>query len=396
MRAAVFVDRDNTLIHNDGDLGDPAEVRLIQGAAAAVASLRGLGYYVIVVTNQGGVARGKYGEAEVEAVNQRINAAIKADSGARIDRFYYCPYHPEASVEQYRREHPWRKPAPGMLLQARDDMNLDLTESWMIGDQMRDVQAGAAAGARTILLTPDAEEGTPLRRGQVRLADAPDDQMPMPTFTARNLVEAVRLIGQQGKREVTEHPVERDGQPKTPVQSPDPPPKAAPISLAADTVAAESVEPTHPKPKRQFRPWNAPSEPPAVEDPQREPPRVEAEVPPSEPPRVEAVDPELSAVEAVDPVPEPPVTEPEEPEPDALPPGGALLRQILHELRTQRGAGDEFSHTRMLAVILQLIAAVCFIGAFWVSGEEQGPFVRWIMSAIMLQLATIAALLFGK
>jgi len=370
MRAAVFVDRDNTLIHNDGDLGDPDEVRLVQGAAAAVASLRGLGYYVIVVTNQGGVARGKYGEAEVEAVNQRINEIVKADSGARIDRFYYCPYHPEATVERYRREHPWRKPAPGMLLQARDDMNLDLTESWMIGDQMRDVQAGAAAGTRTILLTADAEESTPLRRGRMQAVDSSDEQMPMPTFTARNLVEAVRLIGQQGKREVTEHPVEHD-EPTSPVS--DLPRKAAPISLAAETSDATAPEPTQSKPTRPFRPWDAP---PELEEAPAEPSAAEplAQEPVREPPRVEA----------------------EQPESDVSAPGGTLLRQILHELRTQRGAGDEFSHTRMLAVILQLIAAVCFIGAFWVSGEEPGPFVRWIASAIMLQLATIAALLFGK
>ena len=279
-----------------------------------------------------------------------------------------------------------------MLLQARDDLNLDLTESWMIGDQMRDVQAGAAAGTRTILLTPDAEETTPLKRGQVRLADTPDDQMPMPTFTAKTLVEAVRLIGQQGKREVTEHPVEHDGQPETPVQTPDSPRKAAPISLAADTGDSARSEPTQPKQTRPFRPWNAPSEssPESAQSAQAlpEPPAVEpvAQEPEREPPRVEAVEP----------MPEPPVAEADETESHVSVPGGALLRQILHELRTQRGAGDEFSHTKMLAVILQLIAAVCFIGAFWVSGEEQGPFVRWIASAIMLQLATIAALLFGK
>src|SRR5690606_40470943 len=116
--AAVFLDRDNTIIHNDGDLGDPEQVFLIQGAASAIASLRGLNFKIIVVTNQGGVARGKYTEADVEKTNQRVADLVKAASGANIDRFYYCPYHPLGTVEQYKQEHEWRKPAPGMILQA--------------------------------------------------------------------------------------------------------------------------------------------------------------------------------------------------------------------------------------------------------------------------------------
>ena len=88
MTAAVFLDRDNTLIHNDGDLGDPDEVHLVKGAASAIASLRGLSYKIVVVTNQGGVARGKFSEADVQAVNERIAELVKATSGSSIDRFY--------------------------------------------------------------------------------------------------------------------------------------------------------------------------------------------------------------------------------------------------------------------------------------------------------------------
>jgi D-glycero-D-manno-heptose 1,7-bisphosphate phosphatase len=159
VQAAVFLDRDNTLIHNDGDLGDPEQVRLVDGVPAGLKALRQAGFHLVVVTNQAGVARGRFSEEDVDAVNQRI--ALLADRHARsvglIDRFYYCPYHPEAQVPEYKRDHPWRKPNPGMILQAARDMQLDLGESWMIGDQERDVLAGRAAGCRTILVTRDAQ-----------------------------------------------------------------------------------------------------------------------------------------------------------------------------------------------------------------------------------------------
>ncbi len=151
---AVFLDRDNTLIVNDGDLGDPDAVRLIDGVAPALVRLGRAGWRLVVVSNQGGVARGRFTEQDVEAVNLRIAELVDGQAGTRglIDRFYWCPYHPEGTVERYRREHPWRKPQPGMLIQASRDMAIDLEQSWMIGDQPRDVAAGRAAGCRTILI----------------------------------------------------------------------------------------------------------------------------------------------------------------------------------------------------------------------------------------------------
>ena len=177
---AVFLDRDNTLIHNEGDLGDPDEVRLRDGVAAGLKSLAEAGYHLVVVTNQGGVARGKFTEDDVDAVHQRIAvlADEAADTSNLIDRFYYCPYHPEAEIEEYRRDHPWRKPHPGMLLQAASDMNLNLTHCWMIGDQQRDIEAGRAAGCRTILLTED---------------EALKEEA-HPTVTVRSFSEAVQAV----------------------------------------------------------------------------------------------------------------------------------------------------------------------------------------------------------
>lgn len=158
-RQGVFLDRDDTLIHcddvtPDGDLGDPALVRLLPGAAEAVASLRAAGFALIVVTNQGGVARGRYGIEDVEAVHARLNDLL---DGA-IDAFRFCPYHPRGTVREFTREHPWRKPAPGMILDAGEALSLDLARSWVVGDKGRDCEAGRRAGCRTILVDPGRVE----------------------------------------------------------------------------------------------------------------------------------------------------------------------------------------------------------------------------------------------
>jgi D-glycero-D-manno-heptose 1,7-bisphosphate phosphatase len=169
VQPAVFLDRDNTLIHNDGDLGDPRLVKLVDGVPHGLRSLRQAGFHLVVVTNQAGVARGKFTEHDVDTVHQRIatmvdevasgggGASAAGGGSGLIDRFYYCPYHPEGTVAEYKRDHPWRKPHPGMILQAARDMGLDLSQSWLIGDQERDIAAGRAAGCRTVLVTRDRE-----------------------------------------------------------------------------------------------------------------------------------------------------------------------------------------------------------------------------------------------
>jgi D,D-heptose 1,7-bisphosphate phosphatase len=176
---AVFLDRDNTLIANDGDLGDPEQVRLLEGVSAGLRTLQSAGYRLIVVTNQAGVARGVFTEDDVDHVHQRIASLVDQEAKASrlIDRFYYCPYHPEGEVEEYRRDHPWRKPRPGMLIQAARDLGLDLSASWMIGDRARDVQAGAAAGCRTVLVN---RNGAPVEAE--------------PTHLVKSFPEAVQAI----------------------------------------------------------------------------------------------------------------------------------------------------------------------------------------------------------
>jgi D-glycero-D-manno-heptose 1,7-bisphosphate phosphatase len=158
MRAAVFLDRDDTLIACNelpappppcarGDLVDPALVRLLPGAREACVALRDAGFVLVVVSNQGVVARGGATCEAVERVNARVAALLKNDAGsALIERFYYCPYHPKGIVAEFTREHPWRKPAPGMIMAAANDLSIDLSRSWLVGDAERDVEAGWAAG----------------------------------------------------------------------------------------------------------------------------------------------------------------------------------------------------------------------------------------------------------
>ena len=129
----------------------PVDFQWTPGAMAAIAAANAAGLAVVVVTNQSGVARGYYGEADVEALHAWMNGEL-ARSGARIDRFYHCPYHEDGVVEAYRvANHPDRKPNPGMLLRAVADLDLDPKASFLIGDQPSDMTAGERAGVAPYL-----------------------------------------------------------------------------------------------------------------------------------------------------------------------------------------------------------------------------------------------------
>lgn len=153
VRRAVFLDRDDTLIRRrggapTGDLGNPADAELMPGAAEACAALRAAGFTLVVFTNQGGVARGSHTMADVERVHEWLNGAL----GGVIGAFRACPFHPLGTVPGYRREHTWRKPSPGMILDAAEELGIDLASSWVVGDSERDCEAGRAAGCRTALV----------------------------------------------------------------------------------------------------------------------------------------------------------------------------------------------------------------------------------------------------
>lgn len=153
-RPAVFLDRDGVLNHDDNYVHRPEQVRWIDGAIEAVRWLNDAGYYVFVVTNQAGVARGLYGEEDVRRLHGWMQSELRR-AGAHIDGFEYCPYHPEGTVDAYRRVSEFRKPGPGMILKLKKDWGIDGDGSLLIGDRDTDLQAAAAAGIRGHLFGGD-------------------------------------------------------------------------------------------------------------------------------------------------------------------------------------------------------------------------------------------------
>jgi histidinol-phosphate phosphatase family protein len=140
----AFLDRDGTLIVEKHYLRDPGAVELLPRAADGLRELRGLGFRLVLVTNQSGVGRGYFGVADVEAVHSRLEALLAA-AGVRLDGIYWCPHRPEEGCA-------CRKPAPGLVERACADLALDPTRSVMIGDKACDIEMGRRCGMTTILV----------------------------------------------------------------------------------------------------------------------------------------------------------------------------------------------------------------------------------------------------
>ena len=151
MNKAVFLDKDGTLIVDVPFNVDPKRIRLYPDAGPALQRMQSAGYRLVVVSNQSGVARGYFTEAALSAVWERLTGLL-APFGVSFDGFYYCPHEPSGSVSDYAIACDCRKPQPGMLRRAALELNIDLAESWMIGDILHDVEAGNRAGCRSILV----------------------------------------------------------------------------------------------------------------------------------------------------------------------------------------------------------------------------------------------------
>ncbi len=152
---AIFIDRDGTINKYVGFLRNINDFELLPGVAEAIRLINESGYLVIVVTNQPVIARGEVTKAELEQIHNKMETLL-GNEGAYVDRIYYCPHHPhkgyEGEIEEYKIECECRKPKPGLIMKAAKDYNIDLSQSWMVGDGENDIRAGLSAGCKTALI----------------------------------------------------------------------------------------------------------------------------------------------------------------------------------------------------------------------------------------------------
>lgn len=160
---AVFLDRDGTINVDTGYLHEIDDFQFIENAIEAMQAIKQMGYALIIVTNQSGIARGMFTEDQFMHLTEWMDWSL-ADRGVDLDGIYYCPHHPEGTVEEFRQECNCRKPAPGMLLDAQKFLKIDMSNSYMVGDKLDDMLAGRAAEVGTTVLvrtgklvTEDAE-----------------------------------------------------------------------------------------------------------------------------------------------------------------------------------------------------------------------------------------------
>ena len=178
---AVFLDKDGTLVDDVPYNVDPALLVLARHAGAALRLLRALGYRLYVVSNQSGVARGRFDEAALGPLFARLEAML-AGEGVTLDGVFWCPHHPDGVVAPYAADCACRKPRPGMLQHAAVLHGIDLQASWMVGDILDDIEAGRRAGCRTILV--DVGNETEWRLGGAR----------SPHHVAAGLAQAAEII----------------------------------------------------------------------------------------------------------------------------------------------------------------------------------------------------------
>jgi D-glycero-D-manno-heptose 1,7-bisphosphate phosphatase len=175
-KRAVFIDRDGTLVHARHYPRRPEDLVLHDGVGRELTALRDNGFTIVVISNQSGIARGYFDAAALRAMHEHLARQL-ASEGAQLDAIYFCPHAPEDDCA-------CRKPAPGMLLDASRDLDIDLARSWMVGDILDDVEAGRRVGCRTALVD----------RGTEKLP-APAERAP--DVVARDTVTALRYIRQQ-------------------------------------------------------------------------------------------------------------------------------------------------------------------------------------------------------
>lgn len=151
VKKAIFIDKDGTLIPDVPYNVDPAKITLALDSVKGLRRLKRAGYKLIVVSNQSGIALGMFERSALWGVEFKLRG-LMAREGLYLGGFYYCPHHPQGSLAGYRVDCDCRKPAPGLILRAAEDHLVDLSQSWMIGDILNDVEAGHNAGCRSIMI----------------------------------------------------------------------------------------------------------------------------------------------------------------------------------------------------------------------------------------------------
>ena len=347
-KRAVFLDRDGTLIEHYDYLTDPSQVQLLPTTAAALRRLRERGYLLVMVTNQSGVARGMLTEETLIEIHDRLRELL-SEQGVYLDQIYYCPYHPEGAIEKYRRDSEMRKPAPGMFKLAAEEMDIDLAQSWTVGDDDRDILAGQAAGCRTVLM--ESHGASPLvRRGESH-AD----------FRAMNLLEAANIIVRHGDRPRTDEVL--------PVAEAEAPPV---VEAEAEPVAETTTE----------HRWSAGQ---STEKVGQSESNAEGETIAQEEPAVTKS------------------TAPTDEGQDKQDSAGSdlLLGQILRELKrlNREHRFAEFSVAKLLAGLVQMLVFLCLILAFWFgSGPEadNAKVQSSLMTGLILQVLTLTLLMMSR
>jgi D-glycero-D-manno-heptose 1,7-bisphosphate phosphatase len=335
---AVFLDRDDTIIEDTGYINSPQQVKLVSGSAGALADLRKIGYKIIVVTNQSGIARGIITEQAIAQIHERLKQLL-AEQNVYLDRIYYCPYHPDGVIPKFRRDSELRKPKPGMLLAAAKEMNIDLAGSWMVGNDYRDIAAGYAAGCRTILIKSHIK----------RIVKQPCE--PDADFEAINLKEAVNIM----KREIA--PVQNIEPAKSPVEEP---------LIDMEKERQKEIQPV--RQAQQETSGFASSFAKAMKDEKAAPDKEEVEVP------------EQKTQQAASDNPQDRVEQ--------------LLEEIKHLLKSRHRDElySDFSALKLFAGILQIVVLFCLIIAlwFWLAPTAKESVVFTILGfAIVIQLIAL-------
>ncbi|GAB3445339.1 HAD family hydrolase [Massilia solisilvae] len=170
---AIFLDKDGTLVENVPYNVEPRQIMLANGAGPALRLLSRLDYRFYVVSNQDGIAHGRFEEVAMERVRDRLTDLLFREN-LSLDGFYFCPHHPDGKVPGYAVLCSCRKPMPGMLLKAAQEHDIDLASSWMVGDILHDIEAGNRAGCRTLLIDNGNETEWRLGPGRIPTRMAPD------------------------------------------------------------------------------------------------------------------------------------------------------------------------------------------------------------------------------